>query len=78
MIQTAQESFPGSLSEIVPGLIEMLESDNPSLRGDVADILGLLGDPRAVEPLRAMLTDDNEDVVAAATDAIEAIQGGMN
>lgn len=78
VVQTAHEAAPGSLSELVPGLIELLGSDNASLRGDVADLLGTLGDPRAVQALQGMLSDADEDVVAAASDALEAIQGGMN
>ncbi len=77
-VQTAHEAAPGSLSDLVPGLIDLLRSDNDSMRGDVADLLGTLGDPRAVEPLRKMLPDPNEDVVAAATDALQAIEGEMN
>jgi hypothetical protein len=76
VIQLAQEASPGSLADLVPGLIALLSSDNPSLRGDVADLLGTLGDPRAIPALEALSTDPNEDVVAAATDALEAIRGG--
>lgn len=75
VIQMAQEAAPGCLSDLVPGLIALLSSDNPSLRGDVADLLGTLGDPRAIPALRALSTDLNEDVAAAATDALEAIRG---
>ncbi len=76
VIQMAQEAAPGCLSDLVPGLIALLSSDNPSLRGDVADLLGTLGDPRAIPALQALSTDPNEDVAAAATDALEAIHGG--
>lgn len=73
VIQMAQEAAPGCLSDLVPGLIALLSSDNPSLRGDVADLLGTLGDKRAIPALEALSTDPNEDVAAAATDALEAI-----
>lgn len=78
VIQTAHEVEPGSLSDLVPGLIDLLSSDNPSLRGDIADLLGTLGDPRAVQPLQALLGDTNHDVVDAARDALDSIKDGMN
>jgi HEAT repeat protein len=40
----------------------------------VADLLGTLGDRRAVEALRILLSDDDEDVASAAQDALALLE----
>ncbi|MCU0690487.1 MAG: thioredoxin family protein [Polyangiaceae bacterium] len=77
VLQTAHEQEPGSVGSAVPGLIELLASEQVNVRGDVADLLGSLGDSRALQPLRALLQDEDDDVRAAARDAIDALHVGM-
>ncbi len=77
-IQMAQEAAPGSLRDLVPGLISLLASESINLRGDVADLLGILADPRAMDALEGLLADPDEDVVAAATDALATIRGALS
>lgn len=74
VLQTAHEQAPGSVADVVPPLIRLLASDNPSLRGDVADLLGSLGDRRAVEALRSLVSDEDEDVASAAQDALALLE----
>jgi len=60
----------------VPALIEMLNQENPTVRIYAANALGVIGDERAEEPLRAMLSDPDKAVSQAASEAISAIQTG--
>jgi HEAT repeat protein len=46
----------------VPGVVEQLKNQDPSVRNIAAYVCGVLGDQRAVEALRPLLTDTKEDV----------------
>lgn len=71
------------LSQIGPtaldSLIDLLQSQLPALRGLAAEILGIIGDPRAVPHLEALLRDSeivslrNRSVGQLASDALERI-----
>lgn len=51
-------------------LIDALCDGNPSIRHGAADILGFLGDKRAVEPLIAILNDSNPDIRRTASNSL--------
>jgi HEAT repeat protein len=55
-------------------LVDVLASPDGALRGDTADLLGQIGDGRAVEALEALRSDPNPDVAEVAADAIEQIR----
>jgi HEAT repeat protein len=57
----------------VPGLIELLGSENPTVRGDAANLLGLIGDPSAIEGLRRLQEDPNPAVREIIDDALHEI-----
>lgn len=59
-----------ALRVAVPGLIELLGSDNATLRGDAANLLGIIGDPAAAEGLRRLGGDPNPAVREIAADAL--------
>ncbi len=67
---------PGCLADAVPELLAALSSGDAALRGDTADLLGQIGDRRAEEPLRGLLSDPNPDVVELARDALETLTCG--
>ncbi|MBI5100572.1 MAG: HEAT repeat domain-containing protein [Nitrospirae bacterium] len=59
-----------SLSNILP----LLDNENPVVRGDAANLLGIIGDKTAVPHLEKKLHDDNQSVRHLAKEAIEEIQ----
>ena len=61
----------------VQGLIKALTYKEPSIRVAAADALGPMRDPMAVEPLAALLHDDDFDVRRAAVRALAARGGGL-
>jgi len=61
------------LREAVPGLIELLKHENPTIRGDVASALGMIKDPSAVDALQACVRDAHPGVREAASDALSEI-----
>ena len=55
----------------VPGLIQvLLTAKDLSMRKSAAVVLGEMGDPRAIEPLIALLNDSHLDVCKAAVEAL--------
>jgi len=46
----------------VPGVLEQVKNQDPSIRLTATYVAGVLGDQRAVEPLRPLLNDTREDV----------------
>ena len=50
-----------------------MKEKNEDARREAAQILGNLGDTRAIEPLKKALKDENEDVRETAKIALEKI-----
>jgi hypothetical protein len=60
----------GAVEELVP----VLRHEDQHVRGNAARILGELGDPKALEPLRGALKDEYDDVRVEASVAIRKIE----
>jgi HEAT repeat protein len=62
--------------EAVDALITRLDDPDAEVRQMTARVLGELGDPRAIEPLkRAFISDPDMDVVAAIEPALRRLTG---
>jgi glutaredoxin len=73
-VETALESDRAALDGLVPGLLPILGTEDPVLRGDTADVLGRIGHRAATDALRALLDDPNPDVAEIASEALEEIE----
>jgi len=62
------------LRNAVPGLIELLKHENPTIRGDAASMLGTIRDGSAREALKACLEDSHPGVREAAQEALSDIE----
>ena len=60
-------------SDAVGPLIEDLDNDDYDIRKFIVDVLGLIKDPRAIEPLCEKLWDENENVACSAAEALGEI-----
>jgi HEAT repeat protein len=58
----------------MPGLLALLERMNPTIRGDAANVLGIIGDPSARDALRKLQKDANPAVREVAEDALREIE----
>jgi len=58
------------LQASVPGLIGLLQHENPTIRGDAALVLGIIKDKAAERALQECLKDENPGVREAARDAL--------
>lgn len=76
VFEEALEHDRKAIQETVPQLLAMLSHRDARIRGDLADLLGKLGDPRAIPHLEHLLKDPDPDVADAAAEALEAIQRG--
>jgi thioredoxin-like negative regulator of GroEL len=63
-----------ALDDGVVELLPVTTAEDAALRGDSADLLGQIGDPRARAALEKLLADANPDVVEIAGDALEALR----
>ncbi|MEK6744700.1 MAG: HEAT repeat domain-containing protein [Nitrospirota bacterium] len=60
----------------VPGLLKLLDHENATLRGDAANVLGIIRDRSALEALRTHLNDDHPAVREIVQDILQEIERG--
>ncbi|MGC2061344.1 MAG: HEAT repeat domain-containing protein [Thermodesulfovibrionales bacterium] len=76
MIEELTRLDAGHISKAVPGLIRVLEHTEPFVRGDAANLLGIIGDSSALPFLRKTADrDKNLNVRLLAEEAINDIDG---
>ena len=74
VFEEALEKDRSTIQKMVPRLIGMLTNGDARIRGDMADLLGKVGDTRALPHLEGLINDPDPDVVEAAEEAIELLQ----
>jgi hypothetical protein len=74
VLEEALEMDRNAVQEMVPSLVELLSHEDSRIRGDIADLLGKVGDPRAIPHLEQLANDPDPDVVEAASDALEELE----
>jgi HEAT repeat protein len=57
----------------VPGLIELLKHENPTIRGDAVSVLGIIKDASAIDALGVCLHDAHPGVREMAHDALDGM-----
>jgi HEAT repeat protein len=71
LVEEMVASSRTALRIAVPGLLALLNDGNPTIRGDAANLLGVIGDPSARAGLLALGNDPNSAVRELAADALE-------
>lgn len=74
MLERALESHPEWVRCMVPLWLSLLEHADARIRGDVADLLGRIGDRRALAHLERLCADPDPDVAEAAAEAVAALR----
>lgn len=74
LAETVLEGDPHCLDRALPFLLPLLEGEDTSLRGDVADLLGQIGAPGACQALTLLLEDENPDVRELAEEALDSLR----
>ena len=73
LVEELAAEHGSELRAAVPGLIELLNHGNPTVRGDAASVLGTIKDRSARAALEACLQDSHPGVREAARDALADI-----
>jgi HEAT repeat protein len=70
LVEELVGSHGEELRAAVPGIIELLKHENPTIRGDAVSVLGIIKDPLAIGALRVCLHDVHPGVREVARDAL--------
>ncbi len=73
LVETLAKEDPAPFSGAVPGIATLLKNENPTIRGDAAYLLGIIGHPDALPFLREASEDENGSVREIVREAIEEI-----
>lgn len=73
LIEDLREKKPDDVKLAIPYLIPLLRNENPTIRGDVADLIGMIGDKEQITDLSPLLKDHNSQVIEMAREAIAEI-----
>jgi HEAT repeats len=68
---------PALLAPLVPGLAALLKDGNPTVRGDSANLLGIIGHPDALRSLKEAEDDENREVREIVREAIADISSAQ-
>jgi hypothetical protein len=73
-VESALDRDPHGLDGAVPHLLPLLETEDATVRGDTADLLGQIGAPGARQALEQLLSDENPDVREVAAESLEMLR----
>ncbi len=73
LVEELVREHRGELQSAVPGVVALLGHENPTIRGDAAFVLGMIGDEVSAGALRECLQDSHPGVQEAARDALAEI-----
>lgn len=74
LVETLQEEDRDNIIEAIPGIAGLLKDPHPTIRGDAAYLLSIIGHRDALPFLESASSDDNEAVREAVHEAIEEIK----
>ncbi len=74
LVETLHTEDKNNVVEAIPGIAKLLKDPNPTIRGDAAYLLGIIGHKDALLFLDGASSDENEAVREAVSEAIEEIK----
>lgn len=74
LLETLIHEDTENVKKTVPQVVSLLKSENPVIRGDAANILGIIGDTDVIPFLREMSADENENVRIISRESVEDIR----
>jgi HEAT repeat protein len=75
LVETLSAEAPDNLLAALPGIIACLKNINPTIRGDAANVLGIIRHKDALPFLSEAADDNNEMVREIIKESIEMIKG---
>ena len=76
LVETLAREDPENIPVSLPSIAALLKNPSPTVRGDAAYLLGIIGHRGAIPFLAGALDDENADVREFAREAIEEIENG--
>lgn len=76
LIETMKDEDPENVSKALPSILPLLNTQDPVTRGDIAYLLGVIGDKDTIPYLNELLNDEDMNVRTIAQEAIGDIQKG--
>jgi len=74
LVEILIEKDKGNIVKAIPGIARVLTNPNPTIRGDAAYLLGIIGHNDAVPFLTGALNDENELVRQTVKESLEEIK----
>jgi HEAT repeat protein len=74
LLETLKKEDPANISRAAPYMLPLLKDQNPTIRGDAANLFGVIGNKDAIPFLEEMLNDTDANVRIIAGEAIEDIK----
>jgi hypothetical protein len=74
LVETLAKEDPESIVSSIQGIAGLLGNENPTLRGDAAYLLGIIGQRDAIPFLREARNDENPEVGEIVREAIDEIE----
>ncbi|NOY64003.1 MAG: HEAT repeat domain-containing protein [Nitrospirae bacterium] len=62
LIEELKAIRPDEVALAIPSLLPLLEDNNPTVRGDAAYLIGIIGESESLERLRPLLNDPSPQV----------------
>ncbi len=73
LVETLKETDFDHIVTAIPGIVRLLKNRNPTIRGDTAHLLGIIGHKDALPFLLEASDDENEMVKEIIEESIEII-----
>ncbi len=74
LVETLHTEDKSNVVAAIPGIAKLLKDPNPTIRGDAAYLLGIIGHKDALLFLEEASSDENEAVRETVKEAIEEIK----
>jgi HEAT repeat protein len=74
LVETLAKEDREKISDAIPGIADLLRNENPTIRGDAAYLLGIIGRREVIPFLAEAADDDNPEVRKIVREAIEEIE----
>ena len=74
LVETLAKEDRNAMAGAIPGIADLLGNGNPTIRGDAAYLLGIIGQREGIPFLRGAADDENPGVREIVREAIEEIE----
>lgn len=75
LVEELKKEHEEEIIEVIPHIARNLKNQNPTIRGDAAYLLGIIGDRKALPHLKDALNEKNPMVKQAIEESIDFIEG---